>query len=487
MVKEWLEEKLLHLHGNSFELISSYQDYNGINKTEKYVLRGTILKCNKGSSYSVLDMSSDHGVEPAVALMSDCNTSSNIYNFGTCECCIDSCNKQCKPILNNMWLQNGNKILKIWNENTQQYEDVIKDSAVLPCYNGGIISVVEVPIITSNTIKLLLCNSLKRFKQRLTSGGSVPEAVTIATIEDNEIPKGSMGDYSFSTYSSNVSVNDVLETVMEYVEAGGDFYGVFIALQWLLALTKDAPDEITNYLREIGEIDNDEKVGELILDPNDITWVSLYKYTLFSVGLGALALADLNWPKYMRDNKVLAGKVGDVIIPMGDSVKEGETRLIKDMSFSMIIENGGGFTGYEFLHGTNGHVGHFQVNGYIQRNSEGVTYTIAYTWNDIIDPNFIYSDDIARNDVANFIGDPKAYVIRIKWHDVTTIKTKRGGVTKSGWLKNWSKDWVKDAPEEVRKTYYDIDYEQVYNEKIKGLAWSDVLNNIKEEYKEYYN
>jgi len=111
---------------------------------EKYVLRGSILKCNKGNDLSALDMSSDHGIEPSVTLMSDCAINANVHSFGTCSCRKGSNDSQCNPVLCNNWLQTEKGTLMIWNEITQKYEEAVKESAVLTCSYGGLITVEEV-------------------------------------------------------------------------------------------------------------------------------------------------------------------------------------------------------------------------------------------------------------------------------------------------------------------------------------------------------
>ena len=58
----------------------------------------------------------------------------------------------------------------------------------------------------------------------------------------------------------------------------------------------------------------------------------------------------------------------------------------------------------------------------------------TYQWNDIIDPNFIYSTDSAKAKFAKGIpfANPTDYIIRISWSDISTLDVN-GGFT-SGWF-----------------------------------------------------
>lgn len=85
------------------------------------------------------------------------------------------------------------------------------------------------------------------------------------------------------------------------------------------------------------------------------------------------------------------------------------------MEISMVIENGDGYTGYKFLHGTDKKVGGFQINGTVTKNKKGdVTYDLNYKWNDIINPEVErYGDDAERNAIAGEHFKPKDYIICI--------------------------------------------------------------------------
>lgn len=129
------------------ELFSKYDIYYGQKLAEKkYVVRNSILSCSMGSNFSRLNMPSDHGIIPPVAVTSDSAVNANIHPFGSCKCRADRAGSACacSPVLTTGWLQ-GDTVVKIWNEKTQGYENAVKDAAVLVCQYGGIIKVTQVP------------------------------------------------------------------------------------------------------------------------------------------------------------------------------------------------------------------------------------------------------------------------------------------------------------------------------------------------------
>lgn len=100
------------------------------------------------------------------------------------------------------------------------------------------------------------------------------------------------------------------------------------------------------------------------------------------------------------------------------------------------MENGEEIIGHQYLHGTNADVGGFNMKGTISKNDKGdTTFSVDYTWNDKIDPNFDYASDVAKAEFARKIADPEDYTIRIEWHDETVIKANPTIFNKSkGWL-----------------------------------------------------
>lgn len=105
----------------------------------------------------------------------------------------------------------------------------------------------------------------------------------------------------------------------------------------------------------------------------------------------------------------------------------------------MEIQNGEDIIGYQYLHGTNAEVGGFQIEGEVSKNNIGdITYDLTYTWNDKIDPDFMYDSDAKKAEFAKSIpfATPMDYIIRITWSDKTVIKAK------PTWY-NWNTGWLK--------------------------------------------
>ena len=182
---------------------------------------------------------------------------------------------------------------------------------------------------------------------------------------------------------------------------------------------------------------------------------------------------DGEWGDYLMKNEVLAGKVGDIVMPIGDALEEGSSIKVS-MQIPMEIENGEGIIGYQYLHGTNADAGGFQINGTISKNNKGdIILSLIYAWNDIMDPNPNYATDIKKSDFAKQIPfiNPKDYEMHIIWYDKTIIRKNEGWFNwNKGWLKNWNKDWMPS------------DYLS-----IPWLSnWENELTNIKLKYSNYY-
>ena len=195
------------------------------------------------------------------------------------------------------------------------------------------------------------------------------------------------------------------------------------------------------------------------------------------------------WGQYMMENPILTGKVGDLVIPIGDKVKPGEIIDVTLEIPHMVIENGENAVGYQFLHGTNESVGGFKISGSVMKNTNGdVTYMMTYTWNDIIDPNNMYTTDIEKSNAAkgNGIVKPKDYEIHLTWNDATTIRANEGKMfwqKNLGWLKNWNKNWKSGMTKEYIDAYNESEAEQ---ERIGALAWEDLRSQIYSLHPEYY-
>lgn len=82
--------------------------------------------------------------------------------------------------------------------------------------------------------------------------------------------------------------------------------------------------------------------------------------------------------------------------------------------------------------------GGFTIEGTISKNEVGdITYDLAYTWNDVMDPNFIYDSDSKKAQFAKSIpgANPTDYKLSISWSDTTIIKADPTWLNRSsGWL-----------------------------------------------------
>ena len=154
------------------ELMYMQQQYHGIIKEQRYVLRDSKLCCQYGTRYARLDCIEDNGILKRrfpVLTVFDCTTE-NIHSFGSCLCpeanyagrlpmAVASNSREgiavqadcnifphiCVPIISgeDRWKQIDGDLLV--ETNAQGYASMLTDNAVLVCQYGGIISIVEVP------------------------------------------------------------------------------------------------------------------------------------------------------------------------------------------------------------------------------------------------------------------------------------------------------------------------------------------------------
>lgn len=526
--------------------------YGQAHQQKKYVLRNSVLSCSMGTRLSRLDMPSDHGIVPPVTLTSDCVAHTNIHSFGSCKCAkapglpdrvLESSGYKCNPILATDWQQDSTTA-RIWNEKMGKYEDAVNVAATLVCLYGGIITVAEVPkkvpfvkptiLLCLHGNKIALVDMLHPKSQTV-----IDESTIIANIDDEgvvlaEEPNSINTDMVMSLYSVDtaddgngleplgdglkdvaddmegrdpISIqgtgvsyaldkvddaradgkipygNEMTDLAETYLRAGGDYAGVLLGTLWAFGLTLDTSQEKKDSLKQAG-VFHTEKLGEIEFDGNGFWWKSMLSNMLIPL----TEVYNVDWKTYMETNPILTGKVGDVVIPIGYSLDTGESKKIS-MKISMIIENGSGYTAYEFLHGTVDNVGGFQINGTVSKNKKGdITYKMDYAWNDILNPEIdTYIDDKERAEVANKYLNPKDYIIHITWSETTKIIAKPGTFTKSsGWLKNWSDDWNLTLDEKYDKLYNQNE-DQQKSPALGGLGWPERLKQIKEQYSSYYN
>ena len=189
-----------------------------------------------------------------------------------------------------------------------------------------------------------------------------------------------------------------------------------------------------------------DKLGQGIWSLNsDWAGISILSHWLYGGGKDYVKVNGF-WGRYMKNDKgdpqngvkALKNQMQDILFPKGDSLKNGESMQI-DITTAIEIENGEDIIGYQYLHGTNADVGGFQIKGSISKNDKGdTTYNLTYTWNDIIDPNYIYSSDSKKAEFAKSLpfANPTDFTIRISWSDNTVIREN------PGWF-NWNSGWLK--------------------------------------------
>jgi len=155
---------------------------------------------------------------------------------------------------------------------------------------------------------------------------------------------------------------------------------------------------------------------------------------LFGSGEEVNISSDPSWAAYMKANKSLRDNVRNIVIREAWSIPDGSIKTI-NIETSMEIENGESMTGYNYLHGTNKDVGGFRITGTIEKGAFGATtYSLTYQWNDIMDPNLIYSSDIQKAKFAELIsfGRAKDYIFRVSWTDESLYIPN--SQTYEGWL-----------------------------------------------------
>ena len=136
------------------------------------------------------------------------------------------------------------------------------------------------------------------------------------------------------------------------------------------------------------------------------------------------------WGEYMRNNVRLTSIINKIANEKGVNLVVGKIITV-DVTTSAVIENGENITGYNYLHGTNSDVGGFHLAGVIWRGKSGdICYDLNCTWNDIIDPNPVYSTDRMKANLAKFIpyANRTDYYISITWRASNRFaKPGRGG------------------------------------------------------------
>ena len=141
----------------------------------------------------------------------------------------------------------------------------------------------------------------------------------------------------------------------------------------------------------------------------------------------------------MQDNTILTFDLRSWAVDTAqESFANDENAITLDESYPMEIENGEGFIGYQYLHGTNTNVGNFERDGTasIVRIADGsatVTLKMQYRWNDVIDPNPQYSTDRWKSTIAEIVtfGQADPYDIHIGWSKTIIIELDSSGTVNS--------------------------------------------------------
>ncbi|MER7751028.1 hypothetical protein [Kitasatospora sp. NPDC097643] len=146
---------------------------------------------------------------------------------------------------------------------------------------------------------------------------------------------------------------------------------------------------------------------------------------------------DRSWDDYMSANPLLNTKLDEHFEDIAqEAVKqypEGGTGAF-DRTTSMVIQNGEGMVGYQYLHGTDSTVGGFGIKGNRQvvKLPDG-TYEVhiksACTWNDIMDPNPKYSSDQKKAGIGDVIslGQAESYQLHLTWPRESVVRLDADG------------------------------------------------------------
>lgn len=155
-----------------------------------------------------------------------------------------------------------------------------------------------------------------------------------------------------------------------------------------------------------------------------------------------------SWSDYMKASGSLTLQVREQLEQLAEQLVQGGSQgaVSVDRTFHAEIENGEDAVGYQYLHGTNGAVGDFQIKGAadVQRRktSTQVNFDVEFTWHDIIDPNKKYITDRAKDLFARIItlNRVKAYRIHIRWSGQPIVKVTNDPIDATEVFGDWPGD-----------------------------------------------
>lgn len=161
----------------------------------------------------------------------------------------------------------------------------------------------------------------------------------------------------------------------------------------------------------------------------DIPGILILHHYLFGNGKDYIIQNNDLWTFYMKGTKIchefdkcagesLSDYAYSLVYDYGLDLCNGES-LDFDVTTSAEIENGESIKGMHYLHGTNSKVGGFRVYGTVNMEYGYRIYKYTCEWNDIIDPNYQYSSDMAKVNIAYKIpfANPTDYTIKISWNE----------------------------------------------------------------------
>ena len=180
------------------------------------------------------------------------------------------------------------------------------------------------------------------------------------------------------------------------------------------------------------------RIGEINREMNfksDPQGMSILFHYLYGNGVSMIQ-ENGSWSEYLKADNELKERVKNIVYPLGESLKTGQSIELNQAYYypDIFVANGEAIIGYNYFHGPEVEAGGFVIEGKISKIGESrVEYDLHYIWNDRMDPNFMYSSDKWKANVANIItmGKAKPFLVKISWDDKTVID-KRGG--SCGWL-----------------------------------------------------
>lgn len=167
-------------------------------------------------------------------------------------------------------------------------------------------------------------------------------------------------------------------------------------------------------------------------------WAGREILTHYLCGKGkSKTYSSSRWAKYMKNSKMCTccGYKGNLTL---EKYIEDYVRSIKSLfealrvwqtktvthKISASLQNGEGIIGYNYLHGTNRTVGGLNLKMTAGKIANLITVKVECTWNDIMDPNFKYSSDKKKAELAKQLPfvDPTDFTVRIKWTQTVGIR-----------------------------------------------------------------